>query len=279
MSLRPPLVVGMTTLPNRIGLIRPTLESLLGGETVPDSIRLALPGVPMRGDGVYVVPDFLNDPDFTRGIVEIVRIPRDFGPGSKLLGVLPTLAEPSVLVIADDDVRYRPDFLTGLSDHQLRDRSASFSYHVFEKLGITCGQGVDGFSFWSPNLAGIPEFFANHVDRTDLMFHDDFWISFFLAIQGVPIRSLDHLLRGSLIYESVHKVEALCELDGLLERSRIEKAGFARLMRSVPMASERRRKLRWRAIARRCLDAPGHWTVAARRSAGRMVRRVIPSAR
>lgn len=279
MSLRPPLVVGMTTLPNRIGLIRPTLESLLGGETVPDSIRLALPAIPMRGDGVYVVPDFLNDPDFTRGIIEIVRIPRDFGPGSKLLGVLPTLAEPSVLVIADDDVRYRPDFLTGLSDYQRRDRSASFSHFVPTRLGIKNGQGVDGFSFWSPNLEGITDFFANHVDGTDLMFHDDFWISFFLAIQGVPIRNLDHLLHGSLIYESLHKIEALCELDGTLARSRIEKESFARLMRSVPMASERRRDMRRRAIAQRCLEAPGDWTRATRRLAGRTMRGLIAGSR
>ena len=47
--------------------------------------------------------------------------------------------------------------------------------------GLTIGQGCDGFSFWSPNVKQIREFFEKHVMGTNLFFHDDLWVSFFLA--------------------------------------------------------------------------------------------------
>lgn len=100
--------MGITTLPSRIGLIRPCLQSLLDGDRLPDRIAMTLPDGPLlRGDSGYAVPDFVTDRAWHNGIVEIARPPHDCGPGSKLLGALATIAEPSVLILADDDVTYR----------------------------------------------------------------------------------------------------------------------------------------------------------------------------
>lgn len=198
---RPPLIVGITTLPSRIRAIRPTLESLLSGDLKPDSIRIVCPAVSLREKTGYAIPDFLADPRFHGGVVELVRVERDFGPGSKLLGVLPSLEGPSYLVIADDDVRYRPDFLAGLYEAQAADHGSSFSYFTYTAERFTLGQGCDGFSFWAPNLQGITDFFLKYVDGTDVMFHDDLWISLFLASRGIAVRSLAHKLGSGLIYE------------------------------------------------------------------------------
>lgn len=245
-----PLIVSITSMPSRLGLIRPTLESLLAGETRPDAIRLVLPEVPLRGTARFVIPDFLGDPDFCQDIVEVVRVERDWGPGTKLIGGLRTVREPSILVIADDDVRYRKDFLTGLYRAQCANLHSSFSYFTHSLGGIDVGQGVDGFSFWSPNLAGIEAFFAAYVDGTDLVFHDDLWISFFLATRGVRIGSLKQLLGGSLIYEQVHQVEALMHLEGDQGRERLEQWGLRTLMQRVPMTAARRRAIRARSLSR-----------------------------
>lgn len=272
--MRPPLIVSITTLPSRLGLIRPTLESLLDGDTKPGAIRLILPDKPLRGSDVFVIPDFLGDPDFLQGIIEVVRVERDWGPGTKLLGGLRTITQPSVLVIADDDVRYRRDFLTGLYDAQSADRGASFSYHVWPLGGIDKAQGVDGISNWTPNLAGIEQYFASYVDGTDLMFDDDLWISFFLAAHGIPVRSLDHQLSGSLIYEPVHAVGALVHLQGNLARTHLERWGLRSLMQRVAMPAARHRAIRARGVRRALLGAPRRLWSEGRLALGRARRRL-----
>lgn len=264
-----PLIVSITSLPNRLGLIRPTLESLLAGETRPDAIRLILPETPLRGTARFEIPDFLGDPDFCQGVVEIVRVERDWGPGTKLIGGLRTLHEPAILVIADDDNLYRADFLTGLVAAQAADHGASFSYYTTPVGGIDKGQGSDGFSFWTPNLGGIEAFFDSYVDGTNLMLHDDLWISFFLAARGVRVENLDQLLHGSLIYEQVHQVEALVHLDGAQDRERLEQWGLRSLMRQVPMPASRRRAIRLRAAARAIRNAGRRVLRAGRRFSGR----------
>ena len=231
-----PVIVSITSLPSRLARIRPCLESLLGGSRVPDKILLALPPFSAREHAPYVLPDFLKDDEFCRQIVEVVSTDRDWGPGTKLLGVLDVIPQPCYLVLADDDVRYKPDFLRGLVDAQACDRSSSFSYFTQRVPGLSYGQGVDGFGIWSPNISGIRSFAETHVDGTNLFFHDDLWISFFLtAKKGVPIKSLAHLTDGGTIYESLHHINALHLLEGSLSRGRLDRDGVKRLLREVDM--------------------------------------------
>lgn len=246
-----PLIVCITTLPSRIGLLRPTLESLLSGQKLPQAIRIIVPDRPLRETAEYAIPPFLLDTAFHGGLVEIVKVERDWGPGSKLLGGLQSITEPSVLVVADDDVRYRADFLQGLWEAQHANHHVSFSYYTYRVGGITIGQGCDGFSFWTPNLDGIFDFFDRHVNGTDIMFHDDFWISFFLAAEGISIESLGHKLDGGLIYEQVHEINALRHLDGALVREDLNRRGYAMLMKSVPLPVARRLDISMRALSQK----------------------------
>jgi hypothetical protein len=251
-----PLVVSITTLPSRIGRIGPTLESLMVGERRPDLIRVVVPDKPLRESEPLALPDFLTDEAFHRGLVTVATIPRDFGPGSKLLGSIGAIPEPSCLVIADDDVRYRRDFLSGLYEAQMADRASSFSYYTYPVGGIMVGQGCDGFSFWTPNLAGIGDFFAAYVDGSDLMFHDDLWISFFLASRGVKVKSLHHRLGGSLIYEQVYESNALRHLDGALAREELNLRGYRNFIDRVEMPSGRRAGIRATEAYRRYVSGP-----------------------
>ena len=251
-----PVIVSITTLPSRVSLLRPTLETLLNGIRVPDRIRIVLPEKPLREDASVEVPGFLTDQDFHRGLVEVVRIERDFGPGSKLLGTIGAVSEPTCLILADDDVRYRRDFVSGLVDAQLADPESSFSYFTYSAGGIRVGQGCDGFSFWTPNVAGIRAFFDDYIDGTDLIFHDDLWISFYLATRGIKVRSLHDRLDGSLIYEQVHEINALRNLDGVLEREEMNVRGYRELIGNVRMPWDRRASIRATEIYRRFLAAP-----------------------
>jgi hypothetical protein len=239
-----PVIVSITSLPSRLARIRPCLESLLGGSRVPDKILLALSPFSAREHAPYVLPDFLKDDDFCRQIVEVVSTDRDWGPGTKLLGVLDVIPQPCYLVLADDDVRYKPDFLRGLVDAQARDHSSSFSYFTHRVPGLSYGQGVDGFGIWSPNVSGIRSFAEAHVAGTNLFFHDDLWISFFLtAKKRVAIKSLAHLTDGGTIYESLHHINALHLLEGPLSRGRLDRDGVKRLLREVDMPASTRLRM------------------------------------
>ncbi|MDE2403620.1 MAG: hypothetical protein KGM17_02755 [Sphingomonadales bacterium] len=235
-----PVVVSITTIPSRFAQLRPTLESLLSGELVPDRILIVHPAFSTREQVPYEVPDFLRDASFTRGIVAPALVSEDWGPGTKYLGALEHIAAPCFLVIADDDVRYRPPFLRQLVAAQRAEPGASFSFYTYRERGITIGQGCDGMSFWSPNLDGLREFAERHVGKNPVRFHDDLWVSYFLARKGVPICDLRPLLHGGLIYEQEVIDAGLASQAGLLARETITRNELARLLREAPLPAGRR---------------------------------------
>jgi len=242
-----PIVVSITTLPSRIGQIRPCLESLLAGDVTPDKIYLPLPGFSRREQCAYVIPGFLKDSDFCGSIIEVVPAEHDWGPGTKVMGALRKLSQDGYLVIADDDVRYRPGFLAGLLQAQRGDHRSSFSYHTYRTGGLVVGQGCDGFSFYAPNLAGIEDFYYKHIDGTDLFYHDDLWISFYLASIGIAVRRLPLFVKGELIFEHVHDTNPLRLLTGDLDRRNLNRRGVRRLLSETDLSWSAR--LRYKAVA------------------------------
>jgi hypothetical protein len=138
-------------------------------------------------------------------------------------------------------VRYKPKFLEGIIDAQKDDHASSFSYYTYRLDGLTVGQGCDGFSFWAPNVAGILQFAEKHVIGTNLFFHDDFWISFYLASKGISIKSLGENLNGGLVYDAEYTDEnSLRFLDGPLFRNTLHREGLRRLLRDVDMPKDTR---------------------------------------
>jgi len=223
-----PVIVSITTLPSRIGLIQPCLDSLFAGDVVPDKILLPLPKFSKRENCAYNIPTFLKE--LYSPTVEIVEVEADWGPGTKVLGALKRLPEPCYLVAADDDVRYHPRFLSGLLAAQCHDHTASFSYHTYRTGGLTIGQGCDGFSFYSPNLHGIDAFYRAHISGTDLFYHDDLWLSFFLFGQGIAVKRLAPAKGAGPVYEIIHHTNPLNKLTGNLARKHLNRQGLRRLL-------------------------------------------------
>jgi len=233
--------VGITTLPSRIRLIRPCLESLLDGDRRPDRIVLTLPDALLREADGYDVPDFLGDRGWHGGVVEIVRPPRDYGPGSKLLGALAAIAEPAVLILADDDVRYARDFVSRFAAAQMAALDRAFSGWTYRCNGLTIGQGCDGFSLWTPHLAGAQVFFDRCVAGTRFVYQDDLWISFYLALRDIRVTELP--APEGHWYEQVHEVAALRYQNGELERTALTRDGIDHLIATADMPRKRRARL------------------------------------
>lgn len=252
-----PVVVSVTSLPSRIARIRPCLESLLSGSLVPDKILLPLPTWSDRERASYALPDFLKDNDFAGRIVEVVVASQDWGPGTKLLGALTSIPDCCHLIIADDDVRYKPKFLEGIVTAQRQDNHSSFSYFTYNLDGLTIGQGCDGFSFWSPNLDRILPFAEKYVMGTKLFFHDDLWISFFLASNGISVKAVGESDNGSPMYnDEFIDGSSLRFLDGSLSRETIQRESMKRLLREVDMPASTRTHLQAKMMFSRIFAQP-----------------------
>lgn len=251
----------MTTLPSRIGSIDTTLASLVGQTRPPDRILLSLPRSSRREGTGYEVPGFLA-PDSELGrSVEIVHSEHDFGPGTKLLGCLPAIDEPSILVLTDDDVRYAPTFLEDLVNSQGAQPNVACSYYTYRARGLTIGQGCDGFAMWSPATDGLREWVEPHLEDRAIFHHDDVWISFFLARAGVRIRRVElREATDGLIYEQMHEINSLQHMTGALERNSLTVAAVDHLMRHGDPTSSLRAS--W--AASRLFDAVGGDRVARR---------------
>lgn len=227
-----PLYVGLTTLPSRIGRIRDTIESLLSQTVVPDKIFISIPDRSVRENCGYVLPEWLHNPLSPR--VEVVRCSEDYGPGTKVLGCLPRISRPGCLIVVDDDLKYSPFVIERLYEAQQSDHGASFSFFVYKLGPFPIGQGADGFSFYTPNLAGIEDFARVALRNRALFVTDDLWTSLFLRNRGIRVRSLRSLLApGQAAYEQTHdRPNQLRHLTGELERQAAMSGGMRYLASS-----------------------------------------------
>ena len=122
------VVVSLSTLPDRIGNLEPTLRCLLEQTQTPDEILVAVPCFSNRQQKEYVVPGYLEKIPRVR----ILRCQQDWGPATKFIPVIQEeLAAGhgnTLIMIVDDDRIYPRDALeTYLHYHaQLPDAALCF---------------------------------------------------------------------------------------------------------------------------------------------------------
>jgi lambda repressor-like predicted transcriptional regulator len=192
------IVVSLTSIPDRAGLIGPALRSLLDQTCPADRIVLAWPRRSLRTGAAYPPP--LDAPPG----VDVLQCD-DVGPATKLLPTL--LEEPDALiVVVDDDVIYPFDFIETLLNAHRADPRAALGYrgwrlkpgvdprdldHVFA-TALKRPEDVDIlFGTWGYLLpAGALDAAAHDFEGypPETRWVDDVWISGHLARLGVPRR-------------------------------------------------------------------------------------------
>jgi hypothetical protein len=110
-SRKIPVVVSLTTIAGRLPKVAVAIESLLRQETLPDRLILWLEEK-LAGK----IPAMLQK-QVHRGLE--IRLVADIGPHGKIIYALEEFPE-AVIVTADDDVLYPPDWLGGLLDAHAR---------------------------------------------------------------------------------------------------------------------------------------------------------------
>jgi hypothetical protein len=110
LSAAPPsdrrLIVSLSTLPDRIGRLRPTLESLLAQTRPPDEIVLAVPRFSIRQRRSYTIPSYLTQMPRLR----LLQCETDWGPATKFIAVvkdeLAAGRNDTLIMVVDDDRIY-----------------------------------------------------------------------------------------------------------------------------------------------------------------------------
>lgn len=211
-----PLYVGMTTLPSRLAFVRDTIESLLAQQKRPDRIFLSLPKISAREKCSYELPSWIAE---YFPILEVVECDIDYGPGTKALGCLDRLAPDGCLVLADDDMVYKPFFLDILYREAVAHPGTACSFYTYPSSNIIVGQGADGFCMMVRDLGGMYDYGCRSIRNPQLRVVDDLWISAYLKSRGIRVESLKHKIPDNqLVYEIVHDVNQLHDMAGSMAR-------------------------------------------------------------
>src|SRR5213080_2911614 len=105
------IIASLSTVPDRINNLRPTIRSLLKQTRPPDEIVLAIPEFSVREQRPYVVPEYL----LRLPRVRVLHCAEDWGPATKFIGAiqdeLAAGRKNSLIMVVDDDRLYPPDAL------------------------------------------------------------------------------------------------------------------------------------------------------------------------
>jgi glycosyl transferase family 2 len=105
------VIASLSTVPDRINNLRPTLRSLLKQTRPPDEIVLAIPEFSVRERRPYVVPKYIS----RLPRVRVLHCAEDWGPATKFIGAiqdeLAAGRENTLIMVVDDDRLYPRDAL------------------------------------------------------------------------------------------------------------------------------------------------------------------------
>jgi len=183
----PSYVVSLTTIPSRLEDIGQTIRSLEMQVVKPQKIILNIPEKYNRfKETVQTLPDFItNNP-----LVYVNKIREDYGPATKMLGILELDLKPStVVLICDDDVNLYPHWsLVLLSSIFLNPRHiSSIGPHDHRMYGeLIFGNGGWGFYRNVINKNDILKTFHKNKEHC-LMVDDNFFSEYFNNIITLPI--------------------------------------------------------------------------------------------
>jgi hypothetical protein len=103
------VIASLSTVPDRINNLRPTIRSLLKQTRPPDEIVLAIPEFSIREQRPYVVPEYI----LRLPRVRVLHCRRDWGPATKFIPIvreeLATGRGDTLIMVVDDDRVYPRD--------------------------------------------------------------------------------------------------------------------------------------------------------------------------
>lgn len=129
------IIVSLTTIPPRFQYLYITIDSILNQTIQPDKIMIHIPKI-YNNYSQDKLPEFSNDK------IIINRQTKDYGPGTKLLGVYNTqlfnnMSNDDIIIVIDDDRIYNNKLIENM-----------LNYHVLnkDKVLTICGWGTEALT-------------------------------------------------------------------------------------------------------------------------------------
>ena len=173
----------LTTVPDRLALIGPTLQQLF---TMKCNVVLSLAKDKFSND-------IVKNTEILYPNLIVARPTNDLGPGTKLLGALTVVNDDDdVLVVVDDDLTYPPNILATLA-HESLDSDVnevvcvrSWKHKPSNISTFTCHFGI------ATKRKHIDEELMSSFPSVACARGDDFWLSFCFQKQRTSIRHIGH---------------------------------------------------------------------------------------
>ncbi|PYL66164.1 MAG: hypothetical protein DMF20_07235 [Verrucomicrobia bacterium] len=229
------VIVSLSTVPDRINNLRPTIRSLLKQTRPPDEIVLAIPEFSVRERRPYVVPKYIS----RLPRVRILRCREDWGPATKFIAAiqdeLAAGRQNTLIVVVDDDRIYPRDALETYLyySEQLPDAALCFRGAAMPStLDWDDAKMIYAKDLREPRPVAVitgcgsylvqPRFFDrslwNYSEAPPVAFYiDDIWISAWLSRRGVK----RYVVPGSATMRSVRRQRRTLSLNKIHGRQKL----------------------------------------------------------
>lgn len=191
------VVITLTTTPDRLPHLYVTLYSLLRQNVRVDDIYINIPYVSRRGVK-YIIPSWLS----SLSSITIRRVDNDIGPITKLLPTWSTEGDDSLIIVVDDDLTYGTRLvqtlvqqynlhscaITSVGGKLNESMTTRFFSHVKSGRYVHVLTGYSGFLIQKKMLSDSVRNYE--IGPKESISVDDNWISGWLGINRVPVRSI-----------------------------------------------------------------------------------------
>lgn len=191
-------IVSLTTIPTKFDNLHLTIDSIISQTILPSKIVVNIPNMyNFRMNGCTIseskISDFMSK--YSGFNVFINRIDEDYGPGTKLLGLLNSSYITNIdisntyIILIDDDLIYKPYMIEHFDKIiHLYNNIEVCSYFVYNCYNSRIGQGSDGFLMKLNLLDNFVRYY-NVIKHEDyLKYHDDFYISYYFNLISKTIQ-------------------------------------------------------------------------------------------
>ncbi len=203
------VVITLTTIPDRINLMKPTIISLLSQNVRVDEIAINIPYTSRKGNP-YIIPNWL----INTTNIKIYRVGEDLGPITKIIPTLQREEENTRIIVVDDDIIHHTNNINTLVKmfEQHNGRYAFTNYGVRltkkyedmvntplkDKIRAVFGSSIEtnilrGFSGYIITPRMFPEqFYDLSSAPREAISVDDTYISGWLCYNNVKIYTTGH---------------------------------------------------------------------------------------
>src|SRR5215469_3662840 len=229
------VIASLSTVPDRINNLRPTIRSLLKQTRPPDEIILAIPEFSVREQRPYVVPKYI----LRLPRVRVLHCAEDWGPATKFIGAiqdeLAAGRENSLIMVVDDDRLYPRDALETYLYYSGQLPNAALCFRgatMPSTLDWDDAKMIHARDVREPRLVAVitgcgsyvvqPRFFDRSlwdysVAPSVAFYIDDIWISAWLSRRGVK----RYVVPASASMRSVRRQQRTVSLNKIRGRQKL----------------------------------------------------------